>query len=183
MKIPLLIIIIGLTACTDNKDESQSETDGALRMIDVRSIVADTSGWTTTFVSRGGDLAGMDSDSKIVFFDDERVSMTEYGVGPVTYNGTYTVNDGREITLHLESYPGKWPRMVIRKHEGKILLFRSDGTTGLEFGGRGGAVETPEMKPFWPFGLRSVSWPEPEPYEEAEGAGVENPLPVLPPEE
>ena len=182
MKYIPLLIVVSLTACTDKKDETPSDFEEALQMTDVRSVIADMKGWTTTFVSRGGQMAGMDSDSQIVFYDDGRVSMTEYGVGPVTYNGKYTVNEDREITLHLENYPSEWPRMVIRKHAGDILLFRSDGAAGLEFGGRGGATETPGMKSFWPFGLSSLSWPEPEMFEVESGPDSKF-EPLLPPRE
>jgi len=56
--------------------------------------------------------------------------------------------------------------MILRKIDGEFLLFREDDATNLELGGRGGAVEMPGMKPFWPFGINKLSWPEPEPVEE-----------------
>ena len=83
------------------------------------------------------------------------------------------------IGLYLKNYKDEWPKMVLRKIAGKFFLFRADGLTQLEFGGRAGAVETPDMKPFWPFGVNEVLWPKPKPYIEQTGPFH----PVLPPRE
>ncbi|MCP5537318.1 MAG: hypothetical protein H7A51_13940 [Akkermansiaceae bacterium] len=177
MKNTLLITFIGVAACSEEPKNTPETSQDALRIEDVRKVMAKSEGWTTTFVSRGGEYAGMDSDSSITFFDDGKVSMVECGVAPVTYNGTYTIDADGVITLKLKTYPGSWPQMIIRDDSGKILLHRLDGAIGLEFGGRGGAVETPEMKPFWPFGLSSVLWPEPNEEDDVDNLTPDSLLP------
>jgi hypothetical protein len=119
------------------------------------------------------------------FSDDGRVLMTEYGYAPVNYSGTYSMDDNGTITAKFEKYPGQWPKMMFGKVDGRILLFRSDDATGLVFGGRGGAVETAEMKPFWPFGLTELSWKRPKPEAKTSNghSGVFPVLPGLEPEE
>ncbi len=179
MKAILLVPLIGLSACSKKSADVTPAAEDASRIEDVRSEMARAEGWRTTFVSRGGEYEGMDSDSSISFLDGGRVTMSEYGIGPTNYNGTYGVDAGGVITLHLKNYPGDWPKMILRKIDGRFLLFRADGATHLAFGGRGGAVETSDMKPFWPFGVSEVLWPEPKPYIEPVG-----PLPpIFPPKE
>ena len=182
----IVIIAVGmLSACNEQQVPIKTETKEIIRLNDVYSGVQGEKGWMATFVSRAGDLGGMDSDSEISFSDDGRVSMTEYGYAPVEYSGTYSMDEHGTITAKFEKYQGQWPQMMFRKVDGRILLFRSDDATGLEFGGRGGAVETAEMKPFWPFGLTELSWERPKPEAESskEDNGVPLILPNLEPEE
>ncbi len=162
---PAHIVIIAvsmLSGCKDHQVAIKTEAKEIIRLKDLYSSVQGEDGWNATFVSRAGDLGGMDSDSKISISDDGRVSMTEYGLAPVEYAGTYSMDENGAITAKFEKYPGQWPKMIFRKVDGRILLFRSDDSTGLEFGGRGGAVETSKMKPFWPFGLTKLSWERPK---------------------
>jgi hypothetical protein len=170
MKRLLFPLLIGICGCTKQTSKDVAESRGCLRIEDVRSQMMQAEGWVTTFTSRAGVYEGMDSDTILSFLDGGRVSMIECGIAPVTYEGTFTVAGDGEISLHLPDYPEDWPKMKLRTVEGKILLFRSDEATGLEFGGRGGAVETPDMNPFWPFGISDLSWPEPEPEEEVDEA-------------
>ena len=163
----------------------KTEAKEVIQLNDLYSIAKGEEGWSATFVSRAGDLGEMDSDSEISFSDDGRVTMTEYGYAPVEYSGTYSMNEYGTITAKFEKYQGQWPEMIFRRVDGRILLFRSDDATGLEFGGRGGAVETGEMKSFWPFGLTELSWKrhKPEAKNSDGDSGVFPILPGLEPEE
>ena len=173
----IVLFAVGvLIGCNKHQASIKSEAKEVIRLNDVYSSKQGDQGWTATFVSRGGDFGGMDSDSEISFSGDGRVTMTEYGYSPVEYSGTYSMDEHGAITAKFEKYPGQWPKMMFRKVDGRILLFRSDDATALEFGGRGGAVETAKMKPFWPFGLIKLCWERPkaravdsEPHEEPHG--------------
>lgn len=162
---PMHIVMLALgilSGCKKPQAAEKSEPRKTIRFEDAHSSALGEAGWISTFLSREGKFEGMDSDSEISFSDGGKVWMTEYGVAPIEYSGTFTVDDRGEITANFENYPGQWPKMVLRKVGGRILLFRADAASGLEFGGRGGALETPEMKPFWPFGLSELSWERPE---------------------
>ncbi|MES2659244.1 MAG: hypothetical protein V4689_11555 [Verrucomicrobiota bacterium] len=179
---PAHVVIIAagmLSGCNEHQVSIKSEAKETIRFDDVHSSAHGEEGWIATFVSRAGDFGGMDSDSRISFSDDGRVSMTEYGYAPVEYSGTYSIDEHGIITSKFEKYTGEWPKMMFRKVDGRILLFRSDDATGLEFGGRGGAVETAEMKPFWPFGLTELSWERLRPKAETSN-GDNGVFPILP---
>jgi hypothetical protein len=180
---PTNIVIIAafiLSGCKEHQVPIKTEAKEIIRLNDLYSGVHGEVGWLAKFESRAGEFGGMDSDSDISFSDDGRVSMTEYGIAPVDYSGTYSMDENGTITAKFEKYPSQWPKMMFRKVDGRILLFRSDAGTGLEFGGRGGAVETAEMKPFWPFGLTKLSWERPKAIA-VESKLPEEPQGILPP--
>ena len=182
----IVIIAVGLLSnCNEHHVPIKTEAKEIIRLNDVYSSVHGEVGWSAKFVSRAGDFGGMDSDSEISFSDDGRVSMTEYGYAPVEYSGTYLMDEHGTITAKFEKYQGQWPKMMFRKVHGRILLFRSDDAAGLELGGRGGAVETAEMRPFWPFGLTELLWARPKPEAKTSNgdSGVFPILPSLEPEE
>jgi hypothetical protein len=177
----IVIITVGmLSGCKEHQVPIKAEAKEVIRLNELYSSVQGEGGWIATFISRAGNLGGMDSDSQISFSDDGRVSMTEYGYAPVNYSGTFSMDDSGTITAKFEKYQGQWPKMIFRKVDGRILLFRSDDSNGLEFGGRGGAVETAEMKPFWPFGLTKLSWERPKAIV-VESKLPEEPHGILPP--
>ena len=171
MKFPYYALFLILVACTEKVKVTTPDSAKALGLADILPAMNGTSGWVTTFTSRGGSYAGMDSDSSITFYDGGRVLLTEYGYAPVDYRGTYEFDEEGEITLDLKEYPKAWPKMRIKTDNKRILLYRSDDSTKFDFGGRAGAVVTPEMAPFWPFGLSALSWPEPEPYSNSDSGG------------
>lgn len=107
-----------------------------------------------TFVSRSGKFYGMDSDSLLIFSKNGFVILTELGMGSKDYDGTFEIDADQTIKLDLPTYPGSWPPMRFRRDGDANFLDRIDQKTGFLFGGRSGAVETEEMKPFWPFGLQ-----------------------------
>ena len=175
----VLVSVALLNGCEQQHVEKENEPKGVLGFEDVRSSIVGEDGWVTTFVSREGKFEGMDSDSEITFRDGGRVQMTEYGYAPTGYSGTYTVNEQGVISASFDDYPGEWPKMILREVSGRILLFRFDAATELEFGGRGGAVETADMKPFWPFGPTEMSWERPKP-ETDSSEGDNGVFPILP---
>ncbi len=106
---------------------------------------------SVTFRSRSGNMYGVDSDSELTFFSDGKVEMAEYGYGLKYYYGNYTILNDKSILLSLINYPGIWPIMKMAVCDKEVYLYAQSGKNGLELGGRGGSVETTEMKPFWPF--------------------------------
>ncbi|BCX48533.1 hypothetical protein HAHE_26010 [Haloferula helveola] len=112
-----------------------------------------------TFVSRQGQLAGMDSDTAIIFRSDGTVTLSEMGMGSNDYSGKVVIQPDGIIDLHLPRYPGKWPSMRFERVGDSCFLHRVDGKTGFVFGGRSGAVTSGDMNPFWPFALLDHEFP------------------------
>ncbi len=112
-----------------------------------------TAGKTVVFYSRDGKFYGMDSDSLISFGKDGEAILGEYGYAYQGYRGSYFIEDDGVISVKLKGYRGKWPDMKVSIDGDSVRLFSSDGNGNFVFGGRAGGVLTPDMKPFWPFGL------------------------------
>jgi hypothetical protein len=108
-----------------------------------------------TFISRSGKLYGMDSDTLLSFRANNEVVLGEYGFGYIGYRGTYSVAADGVITLDLKRYPKdtKWPAMKIVSDGTSHWLHPITKNNGFIMGGRGGATEFGDMKPFWPFKL------------------------------
>jgi hypothetical protein len=105
------------------------------------------------FVSRGGKMYGMDSDSKIVLTTNQVAKVIEYGYAVHTYTGQYAVDTNGLISLALKGYRSAWPQMALWVSGGSYYLHPISGRSGFSMGDRAGATETPAMKPFWPFKL------------------------------
>ena len=103
------------------------------------------------FVSRNGHMYGMDSDAFVVFKKDAQVEVTEFGIAPQTYKGTFVVDVSGAIRVTLKDYPSKWPDVYLYIDGKGALLHPTDKDPSFRMGGRGGAVETREMAPYWPF--------------------------------
>jgi hypothetical protein len=95
----------------------------------------------------------MDSDSVVSLEKDNSVVVGEYGYAYQGYRGTYAVAEDGVISVTLKGYRGDWPDMKIAREGDLIRLYSRDGNGNFVFGGRAGAVETEDMKPFWPFRL------------------------------
>lgn len=126
-----------------------------LSKAEVSKLIADRSaaGKTCVFGSRDGKSYGMDSDSKISLQSEGKAIVGEAGYSYQGYLGSYELEGDGTIVITLKGYRGKWPEMKMAKAGDTVRLFAKDGDNGFVFGGRGGAVETEEMKPFWPFRL------------------------------
>jgi hypothetical protein len=109
---------------------------------------------SAVFVSRGGRMYGMDSDAVVAFPKNGGVEVTEFGVAPATYRGTYVVDDADQIRLTLEGYKAEWPLMHLYTSERDAWLMRCDKKAGFDMGDRGGATETGTMASYWPFRLK-----------------------------
>jgi hypothetical protein len=95
----------------------------------------------------------MDSDSVVSLGKDNTSVVGEHGYAYQGYRGTYAVAEDGVISISLKGYRGNWPDMKIARDGDLIRLFSADGNGNFVFGGRAGAVETDDMKPFWPFRL------------------------------
>ena len=100
------------------------------------------------FISRAGNRLGMDSDTEILFYADQEVTLVESGMDSVRYKGTFSIDKKTgEIELKLPKYKKIWPKMRLDFRSGLPLLFRSDGHTYI----------TPDLKDvagfrdYWPF--------------------------------
>ena len=65
------------------------------------------------FVSRAGEFAGRDSDSIISFERNNGVILGEYGFAYQGYRGSYEVEQGGSIHLHLMGRAAAWPPMKL----------------------------------------------------------------------
>lgn len=126
-----------------------------LSKAEVSKLIADRSaaGKTCVFGSRDGKSYGMDSDSEVSLQPEGKAILGEAGYTYQGYRGSYELGEDGTITITLKGYRGKWPEMKMTKAGDTVRLYSKDGDNGFVFGGRGGAVETEEMKPFWPFRL------------------------------
>jgi hypothetical protein len=106
-----------------------------------------------TFISRAGKLYGMDSDTALSFRANSEVVLGEYGYTYIGYRGTYTVAPDGVITLELKNYPAKWPAMKLVSDASTHWLHPVTKKKGFIMGGRGGASQSGDMNPFWPFKL------------------------------
>lgn len=104
----------------------------------------------------------MDSDSILRFKPGGRVILTEFGVGIQDYHGIYSIDEEGVISVEFAKH-SEWPPMVLERRGKNYFLHRKDERNHFEMGNRGGAVQTPDMNPFWPFKLVSSEWtPDPE---------------------
>ena len=93
----------------------------------------------------------MDSDAEITLTKDGRAKVTEFGIGPQTYKGKYSVDASGAIHVTLRRYRAKWPSMYLYTDGRGAILHPIDEDPSFRMGGRAGAFETPEMAPYWPF--------------------------------
>jgi hypothetical protein len=126
-----------------------------LSKAEVSKLIADRSaaGKTCVFGSRDGKSYGMDSDSEISLQPEGKAIVGEAGYTYQGYRGSYGLEEDGTIVLTLKGHRGKWPEMKMAKSGDVVRLYAKDGDNGFVIGGRSGAVETNEMKPFWPFRL------------------------------
>lgn len=128
---------------------------------EVSKLIADRSatGKTCVFRSRDGKTYGMDSDSQISLQPEGKAIVGEAGYTYQGYRGSYGLEEDGTIVLTLKGHRGKWPEMKMTKSGDVVRLYAKDGDNGFVFGGRAGAVESKEMKPFWPFRLVDADSP------------------------
>lgn len=100
------------------------------------------------FVSRQGSKLGVESDTEIVFGDNQKVSVVLSGVDVDRYEGTFSIDEKTgEIDLMLPKLDKPWPKMKVEVQNGRTLISRSDGQTSM----------TPDLKDakkfenYWPF--------------------------------
>lgn len=110
---------------------------------------------SATFVARNGRMYGMDSDAIVRFLNEQKVEVIELGVAPMTYTGSFSVNEAGVIHLALDKYPAKWPDMFLYSGATGVFLNPTDNDPSFKLGGRGGATETANMVPYWPFRFRT----------------------------
>ena len=177
MKLLQIAVIICLCSCSERSADEAAESGGVLQIKDVRLMTAQKEGWVTTFGSRAGVFEGTDSDGSITFLDGNRVVVTEFGYAILEWEGTYSVDRDGLISCELRDYEFDWPKMELRKADGKYLLYRVEVPTPSESSVRTGALG--DSVELWPFGLQTLSWPEPE--EEIDDES-EPSLPLFPPE-
>jgi hypothetical protein len=151
----LLFASFVVTGCAQTKvaiPPKPLEKDAATKWIGEQKL-------PVTFVSRNGHLYGMDSDARVTIEADGHVAVDEFGVAPMTYKGTYKFDDTGTISVKLDGYQSKWPTMQLYTTAKAAWLMRSDKKPNFNMGDRGGATETPEMAPYWPFKLVKSSKP------------------------
>ena len=59
----------------------------------------------------------MDSDARLSFISMKDIEVTEYGYAPVTYSGTYSIDQNGTINVRLKDYPSNWVSMRKRSTE------------------------------------------------------------------
>ena len=103
------------------------------------------------FISWNGDIQGVDSDYMVRFKKDGSLLIRHHGIGPMTLAGTFVIQESTgEITLAIKD-AGAWPKIVVVKKNGKILLQRADGLTHFAVPADWGGKGEPSRPGFWPF--------------------------------
>ena len=157
----LFLALVNIVACLahaepDSKSENPNEKPPHFLIgVQVEKLISGRldEGKTCVFHSRDGKFYGMDSDSVVSFEKERGAVVGEHGFAYQGYRGTYNVTKDGVISVALKGYRGNWPEMKLAKEGDLIRLYANDGKGNFVFGGRAGAVETEEMKPFWPFRL------------------------------
>jgi hypothetical protein len=157
----ILLALFSVVQClaqvepTAKSKKPKARPPGLLNGAEVAAFLSErfASGKNAIFCSRDGKLYGMDSDSVVSFGKENSAVIGEYGYTYKGYSGTYAVSDVGIISIALKGYRGNWPEMRIAKEKNATRLYTNSGSTRFVVGGRGGAVETDGMKPFWPFRL------------------------------
>jgi hypothetical protein len=130
--------------------EKWLDKDAAAKWIAARKL-------PITFSSRNGHYYGMDSDASLTIEKDGHVTVLELGVAPMTYEGTYDIDDSGTISLKLPNYKATWPTMHLYTTAKDAWLMRSDQKTDFNVGDRGGATQTSRMAPCWPFRMKKLN--------------------------
>ena len=151
----LLLYVLAATRVGAEDPKPSALSRDARRVEKAQRAIDDLLVGTNTlhFVSRGGKMLGMDSDSKILLTTNQVVEVVEYGYAIRTYTGEYAIDTKGVISLKLKGYRSTWPQMALWLSEGSYYLYPISGRSGFTIGDRAGASETPGMKPFWPFKL------------------------------
>lgn len=101
-----------------------------------------------SFGSRGGKIAGLDSDQILIFSKGGNVILKDHSASSLEYNGSYKIDKADTISVILKGYPGNWPIMKIIMQNDVLHLARVDGLTAPN-------AELQNEKHFqnyWPFG-------------------------------
>ncbi|MES2439900.1 MAG: hypothetical protein V4584_12560 [Verrucomicrobiota bacterium] len=161
---PICSIVCALAFPSAAEPEAKEKAADAAPLVflskaEVSRLIADrsTAGKTCVFGSRDGKSYGMDSDSEVSLQLEGRAIIGEHGYTYQGYRGSYELEGDGTIVVTLKGYRGKWPEMKLAKTGDVLRLFAKDGDNGFVVGGRGGSVETDDMKPFWPFRLVETS--------------------------
>lgn len=151
--ISILGICLIATACPAASDpaakspKAQAFKDG--RLVGKESILAALEG--REFISWNGKLQGVDSDYMIRFKKDGSLTVRHQGIEPMTIAGTFTIQESTgEITLAIKE-AGVWPKIVVAKKNGKVLLQRADSLTHFAVPADWGGKGEPSGVGFWPF--------------------------------
>lgn len=137
-------------------DLGGKEPPPCLTQLEVKEFIAKRieSHGRAVFVSRSGEMMGMDSDSIISFEADGKLVLEEFGFVHKGYGGKYNVSKHGTLIPDLDNYGHDWPFMRLYKQNTDYFLapaFQSENR--FIFGNRGGSVTSSEFPSFWPFKL------------------------------
>lgn len=139
----ILFFLTSLEAVEVNKGHrfTQKEVDAWLQ-----SKLSKSS--AVLFRSREGVAYQMDSDTDMIFLEGNAVVMHEFGYGLATYRGSYEITAQGVLQFKFEKY--EFPDVYFYR-EGEYVRMAPTQGVGFQMGHRGGAFESSDMKPFWPF--------------------------------
>jgi hypothetical protein len=104
-----------------------------------------------TFRSWNGVAYRMDADTELVFLRGGKAHMLEYGVGLLSYHGTYHIDRDGIVTTKFPEFKPKWPAMQLRQDSRSLTLEPKKDGNGFVMGNRGGATIVAGQRSYWPF--------------------------------
>ena len=147
--IPLLCSAMLCMSCSEEVQVTRQATTMPPAVIKPPAAVAETvrrlaADHGIRFTAWQGKPRGMDSDFRILLRGDGSMRLDVDGVGPMTYEGTFTLGPAGRIVTSIPSYRGGWPVMMVKQESGVLKLYREDGVTSL-------FPDSPRVDGFWPF--------------------------------